>query len=48
MVRDLAQLGGFFARTGDGEPGITSIWQGYQRLHECIDAVEIHRTVNVL
>jgi hypothetical protein len=48
MVRGLAQLGGFFARTGDGEPGITSIWQGDQRLHEFIDAVEIHRTVNAL
>jgi hypothetical protein len=33
MVRALAQLGGFLARTGDGEPGIKSIWQGYQRLH---------------
>jgi Transposase DNA-binding/Transposase Tn5 dimerisation domain len=48
MVRDLAQLGGFLARTGDGEPGITSIWQGYQRLHEFIYAVAIHRTVNAL
>jgi Transposase DNA-binding/Transposase Tn5 dimerisation domain len=48
MVRGLAQLGGFLARTGDGEPGITSIWQGYQRLHEFIYAVETHRTVNAL
>jgi hypothetical protein len=48
MVRGLAQLGGFLARTGDGEPGITSIWQGYQRLHAFIYAVEIHRTVNAL
>jgi hypothetical protein len=48
MVRSLAQLGGFLALTDDGEPGITSIWQGYQRLHEFIYAVEIHRTVNAL
>jgi hypothetical protein len=48
MVQSLAQLGGFFARTDDGEPGITAIWQGYQRLHEFIYAVEIHRTVNAL
>jgi hypothetical protein len=48
MVRGLAQLGGFLARTADGEPGITAIWQGYQRLHEFIYAVEIHRTVHVL
>jgi hypothetical protein len=30
MVRGLAQLEGFLARMGDGEPGITSIWQDYQ------------------
>jgi hypothetical protein len=45
-VRALAQLGGFLARRGDGEPGIKSIWQGYQRLHEFIYAVETHLTVN--
>jgi hypothetical protein len=45
-VRALAQLGGFLARRGDGEPGIKSIWQGYQRLHEFIHAVEIHLAVN--
>lgn len=36
MVRGLAPLGGFFARQGDGKPGIKAIWQGYQRLHEVI------------
>ena len=46
MVRALARLGGFLARTGDGEPGIKSIWQGYQRLHEFIYAVETYLTVN--
>jgi hypothetical protein len=45
-VRALAQLGGFLARTGDGEPGIKALWQGYQRLHEFIYAVEIHLAVN--
>jgi hypothetical protein len=48
MVRSLAQLGGFFARQGDGEPGIKAIWQGYQRLHECIYAIDTFRTVNAL
>jgi hypothetical protein len=28
MVRSLAQLGGFGARQGDGEPGIKARWQG--------------------
>jgi len=48
MVRGLAQLGGFLARTGDGEPGIQAIWQGYQRLHEFSYALETHRSVTAL
>jgi hypothetical protein len=47
-VRALAQLGGFLARTGDGEPGLKSIWQGYQRLHEFIYAIETHLAANAL
>jgi hypothetical protein len=46
MVRGLAQLGGFLARTGDSEPGSQAIWQGYQRLHEFIYALETHRRVD--
>ena len=34
VVRWVAQLGGFLARKGDGEPGITAIWRGWQRLHD--------------
>jgi hypothetical protein len=48
LVRSLAPLGGCFARQGDGEPGIKAIWQGYLRLHECIEAIDTVRTVNVL
>jgi hypothetical protein len=48
MVRSLAPCGGFFARTGDGEPGIQAIWQGYQRLQAFIDAVETYQTVHSL
>jgi hypothetical protein len=47
-VRSLALLGGFLARTRDGEPGITAIWQGYQRLHEFIYAIDTSRTVHAL
>jgi transposase Tn5 family protein len=47
MVRSLAQLGGFFARTRDGEPGLKTIWQGDHRLHEFLYAVETYLTVNV-
>lgn len=46
IVRRLAQLGGFLARTGDGEPGVQTIWQGYQRLHDFLSALETYRGVN--
>ena len=46
MVRCLARLGGFLARTGDGEPGVQALWQGYQRLHDFLSALETHRAVN--
>jgi hypothetical protein len=46
VVRCLARLGGFLARTGDGAPGVQTIWQGYQRLHEFLYALETHRAVN--
>src|SRR5262249_12092662 len=47
MVRCLARLGGFLARTGDGEPGVQTLWQGYQRLHDFLYALETQRAVNV-
>ena len=33
----LARLGGFLDRKGDGEPGITAIWRGWQRLQDIAD-----------
>ena len=33
-VRWIAQLGGFLARKSDGEPGITAVWRGWQRLQD--------------
>jgi hypothetical protein len=33
-VRRIAQLGGFLGRRHDGEPGITVIWRGWQRLSD--------------
>jgi hypothetical protein len=46
LVRSRAQLGGFLARKHDGEPGIKTIWQGDQRLHEFICAINAYRTVH--
>ncbi len=31
-VRWIAKLGGFLGRTGDKEPGVTTVWRGWQRL----------------
>ncbi len=32
----IAQLGGFLGRTGDGEPGVTVLWRGWQRLQDFV------------
>jgi Transposase Tn5 dimerisation domain len=45
IVRGLARLAGFLARTGDGAPGVQTIWQGYQRLHDFLYALETHRAL---
>ena len=33
-ARWIAQLGGFLARKSDGEPGVTTLWRGWQRLQD--------------
>ncbi len=33
-VRWIAQLGGFLGRKRDGQPGVTVIWRGWQRLQD--------------
>jgi hypothetical protein len=35
-VRLVARLGGFLARTSDGEPGVTTIWRGLIRLEDSV------------
>ena len=37
-TRWIAQLGGFLNRKGDGYPGVTVIWRGWQRLADIADA----------
>ncbi len=44
-VRWLAQLGGFLARKGDGEPGVKTLWQGLQRLHDITATWRLARTL---
>jgi Transposase Tn5 dimerisation domain/Transposase DNA-binding len=35
-VRQIARLGGFLARKGDGEPGVKTIWRGLRRLNDLV------------
>lgn len=37
-LRWVAQLGGFLARKRDGEPGVTVVWRGWQRLTDISQA----------
>jgi hypothetical protein len=34
IVRWIAQLGGFLGRKSDGEPGVITLWRGWQRLQD--------------
>ena len=36
-VLSIAKLGGFLARRHDGQPGVTVIWRGWQRLQDIAD-----------
>lgn len=42
-VRWLAQLGGFLARTRDGDPGVTVLWKGFQHLADLTTMYRIMR-----
>ena len=39
-VRIIAKLGGFFGRKSDKDPGMISIWKGWQSLYERIKFME--------
>lgn len=45
VVRAIAKLGGFIGRTGDGEPGVKTLWRGLQQLHAMARGWELHQTV---
>ncbi len=41
VTRALAIIGGFIGRKGDGEPGVKTIWTGFQRLYDFIESMEL-------
>jgi hypothetical protein len=40
-VRWIAMLGGFLGRKGDGEPGATVLWRGFQHLTDLTDMYQV-------
>jgi hypothetical protein len=40
-IRWIAQLGGFLARTGDGEPGLKTLWRGLGVLHHLVEGAQL-------
>lgn len=41
FFRELAKLGGFLARKGDGEPGWETIWYGFQKLQTLLAGMQL-------
>jgi hypothetical protein len=46
-IRMLAQLGGFLARTGDGEPGVETVWRGYREMLRAVHPLALAKAVGV-
>jgi hypothetical protein len=44
FFRELAKLGGFLGRKGDGEPGWQTVWHGYKKLHALLDGLRLATT----
>lgn len=40
FFRELAKLGGFLGRKGDGEPGWHTIWRGYTKMQAALDVLQ--------
>lgn len=41
FVRGVAMLGGFLGRKHDGEPGVRTLWRGYQRLQDLVQGYHL-------
>src|SRR5215211_1033439 len=46
FLRGVAQLGGFLARTSDGEPGWQTLWKGWSVLMTLVEGDELAQTIN--
>lgn len=41
FFREIAKLGGFLGRKGDGEPGWQTIWRGFQKMQLLLDGMRL-------
>ena len=46
VIRRIALLGGFLARKSDGEPGVKTLWLGFQRIRDFVEGGEHRRSIN--
>jgi hypothetical protein len=46
FVCGVARLGGFLGRKGDKDPGVRSLWRGYQRLQDLLLGFHLHDSPN--
>ena len=43
VARLIAQIGGFLARNGDGDPGVKTIWKGLDQVHASAETLRALR-----
>ena len=48
VIRQIAMLGGFLGRKGDGEPGVKTLWQGLARVRDFVHGIEFMRAAHAL
>jgi hypothetical protein len=46
FVHGVAKLGGFVGRKSDGDPGVQTLWRGYQRLQDVIEGYELRASAD--
>lgn len=46
FVRGVAKLGGFLGRKHDGEPGVRTLWRGYQRLQDLVQGYQLQHSLD--
>lgn len=46
VIRQIAMLGGFLGRKGDGEPGVKTLWLGFMRIRDFVEGVEHMRALH--